>query len=181
MFLPSDSFRRFDDILKQRGVMCHDPLVARTGRDRQRYHEGNRLVVGAIPYQRIGNKVSVLLVKSRRHEEWCFPKGGWENDESAAEGALREAFEEGGVVGKLGNSLAKREIKRAHQVHEYFALEIHKLEQNWPERPARCRKLVDIVEAQALLGRQTRRKDMIVQLESLHKLTEILKPLHLTA
>lgn len=86
--------------------------VPRTGRDFQRYaqviypdnnvhRKGTaraRLTTGAIP---ILNDGRILLVSSRK-TGWVLPKGGWENDESLEEGAIREVFEEAGVIGLLG-------------------------------------------------------------------------------
>ena len=50
----------------------------------------------------------MLFVSSSRKNDWVLPKGGWENDEALEEGAIRECFEEAGVLGILGPQL--REI-----------------------------------------------------------------------
>ncbi|KAL8493787.1 hypothetical protein ACS0TY_024814 [Phlomoides rotata] len=82
-------------------------LVARTGRQQQRYKDGYRLIAGCIPFKyRIaedgcGKTVEVLMINSTSGPGLLFPKGGWENDETAEEAAEREAVEEAGVRGDL--------------------------------------------------------------------------------
>ncbi|GKU91366.1 hypothetical protein SLEP1_g5251 [Rubroshorea leprosula] len=86
-------------------------LVARTGRLQQRYEAGCRLVAGCIPFRyRNSNEtgdnnsekvVEVLMINSPSGPGLLFPKGGWENDETVEEAAVREAVEEAGVRGNL--------------------------------------------------------------------------------
>lgn len=94
--------------------------VSREGRHTQRWETDpqsnnvTRLVVGCIPILR-GEKI--LLVSASKKPQWILPKGGWELDESMEESAIRETFEEAGVVGFLGPKLSeihyeKRKAKR---------------------------------------------------------------------
>jgi len=85
-------------------------MTARTGRERQRYGTaGERLVAGSVPVRRrselsastSASEWEVLLISSRRGNGWVIPKGGWENNESAEEAAMRESWEEAGVRGSL--------------------------------------------------------------------------------
>ncbi|GJV00911.1 NUDIX hydrolase 16, mitochondrial [Tanacetum coccineum] len=81
-------------------------LVARTGRHQQRYEAGCRLIAG-FRYSEgsNGNKsekiLEVLMINSTSGPGLLFPKGGWENDETVEEAAVREAWEEAGVRGDL--------------------------------------------------------------------------------
>mmetsp|Transcript_20929 Transcript_20929/g.33703 ORF Transcript_20929/g.33703 Transcript_20929/m.33703 type:complete len:387 (+) Transcript_20929:128-1288(+) len=62
-----------------------------------------RLVGGCVPILRDGR---ILLISSRKENCWLsLPKGGWELDESLEEAAIRETYEEAGVLGILGPSL----------------------------------------------------------------------------
>ncbi|XP_038992202.1 nudix hydrolase 16, mitochondrial-like [Hibiscus syriacus] len=89
-------------------------LVARTGRLQQRYEAGFRLVAGCIPFRygnsnetddvKFGKVVEVLMITSTSGPGLLFPKGGWENDETVEEAAVREAIEEAGVRGDLLDS-----------------------------------------------------------------------------
>lgn len=82
--------------------------ISRNGRQTQRWHTDPdskrvyRMVAGCVPIVEGGR---VLFVSASRKAEWIIPKGGWENDEALEEGAIRECFEEAGVLGVLGPRL----------------------------------------------------------------------------
>jgi ADP-ribose pyrophosphatase YjhB (NUDIX family) len=80
--------------------------TSRQGRSSQRWeqtgHETIRLVTGCVPILKGGK---ILLVSASRKPEWILPKGGWEQDEPMQESAVRETFEEAGVLGVLGPKL----------------------------------------------------------------------------
>lgn len=80
--------------------------TSRQGRSKQRWlSDGNgtiRLTTGCVPILRGGK---ILFVSSSRKPEWIIPKGGWEQDEALEESAVRECFEEAGVLGVLGPKL----------------------------------------------------------------------------
>jgi ADP-ribose pyrophosphatase YjhB (NUDIX family) len=81
---------------------------SRQGRDHQRWitesdsQQRVRLVTGCVPILTGGR---ILFVSASRKPEWILPKGGWEQDETMEESALREAYEEAGVLGTLGLAL----------------------------------------------------------------------------
>ena len=58
-------------------------------------------------------------------------------------------------------------LEEAGQIHEYFALKIEKLEEDWAERSQRSRKYVPLEEAIAIIESQSRRKDKLAQLAAL--------------
>ncbi|GFZ16262.1 nudix hydrolase homolog 13 [Actinidia rufa] len=86
-------------------------VVARTGRNRQRYDNNNiRLVSGCIPYRVAKHddhhgdsehRIEVLMISSPNRDDLVFPKGGWDDDETCEEAACRESLEEAGVKGIL--------------------------------------------------------------------------------
>ncbi|KAK1318886.1 hypothetical protein QJS10_CPB04g00704 [Acorus calamus] len=137
-------------------------LVARTGRHQQRYQDGFRLIAGCIPFKYDENssakakEVEVLMINSLSGPGLLFPKGGWENDETMEEAALREAMEEAGVRGELKEFLGCYEFKSKTHVDEFspegkckaamFALLVEELLPSWPEN-TRERKWVKITEA----------------------------------
>lgn len=169
---------------------------SRKGRDKQRYDEtGARLVMGAVPYTFQKNALHIMLVFSRKHEEWLLPKGGWENDETDQACAERETWEEAGVTGTVqtgaqmpangkeqdesGTSLGIREPlfpitsrvrkakKNTTQVHSYFPLAISNIMEEYPEIRERKRKLMPWEECRTILASQMRRDDMPAQLKAI--------------
>ena len=82
---------------------------SRNGRETQRFatdaQTGQllRLTTGCVPIMRDGR---ILLVSSSRKGEWILPKGGWESDETMEVSALRETYEEGGILGLIGPKLS---------------------------------------------------------------------------
>jgi 8-oxo-dGTP pyrophosphatase MutT (NUDIX family) len=58
---------------------------------------------GALPYILTKDGLEVMLVTSRRRKRWIIPKGWPVNGLSLAEAAAKEAEEEAGVLGALGD------------------------------------------------------------------------------
>ena len=62
-----------------------------------------RIQYGALPYRfTAAGEVEFLLVTSRRSRRWIIPKGWPVKGLGPAKSAAREAFEEAGVLGKIG-------------------------------------------------------------------------------
>lgn len=63
-----------------------------------------RQVVAAVPVRRReSGGLEVLLVRTSDGTRWTFPKGGREHGESLSEAAAREAVEEAGAGGRVGD------------------------------------------------------------------------------
>lgn len=81
---------------------------SRQGRDNQRWDKDEsswiRLTTGVVP---ITNDGRIVFVSSARKKEWILPKGGWESDETMEDSALRETYEEAGLLGFLGPKLTE--------------------------------------------------------------------------
>ncbi|CAL1361073.1 unnamed protein product [Linum trigynum] len=142
-------------------------LVARTGRHQQRYEGGCRLVAGCIPfrYRECDENadtdsekiVEVLMINSTSGPGLLFPKGGWENDETVKEAAVREAIEEAGVRGDILDFIGDYHFKsKTHQDDScpeglckaaMFALYVKEELQSWPEQSTRTRSWLPISEA----------------------------------
>jgi ADP-ribose pyrophosphatase YjhB (NUDIX family) len=103
---PSPPARLHRDVSESLNAKVSTRKTSRQGRSTQRWitekSECIRLVTGVVPILRDGK---ILFVSSRRKAEWILPKGGWENDETMEESAVRECFEEAGVLGVLGPQL----------------------------------------------------------------------------
>lgn len=63
-----------------------------------------RRVVAAVPVRiSADGALEFLLVRTSDGERWTFPKGGTEPGESLVQAAAREAIEEAGVSGQIGD------------------------------------------------------------------------------
>lgn len=86
--------------------------TSRQGRMNQRWVNDPRglvrLVTGCVP---IMNDGRILFVSASRKNEWILPKGGWEMDEEMEESAVRETYEEAGILGSLGPKLSEVEYE----------------------------------------------------------------------
>lgn len=142
-------------------------LVARTGRHQQRYEDGCRLIAGCIPFKYRSsegtdvdtpeNNVEVLMINSTSGPGLLFPKGGWENDETVEEAAVREALEEAGVRGELMHYLGDYHFKSKTLQDEFspegfckaamFTLLVTEELDCWPEQCRRQRSWLTIPEA----------------------------------
>ena len=82
-----------------------------------------RVDVAAVCYRVRGGEPEFLLVRSRSGC-WTFPKGGVEQDATAADAAAREAYEEAGVTGRVDptpfTSYRHRKARRIVQVHAHL-------------------------------------------------------------
>ncbi|XP_039146175.1 nudix hydrolase 16, mitochondrial-like isoform X2 [Dioscorea cayenensis subsp. rotundata] len=145
--------------------MCD--LVARTGRHQQRYKDGYRLVAGCIPFRYKSceedcdddpmRTIEVLMINSQSGPGLLFPKGGWENDETVKEAAVREAVEEAGVRGDLKKFLGFYCFKSKSHQDEFspegwckaamYALLVNEELLSWPEQSTRERKWLHVPEA----------------------------------
>ncbi|CBN77384.1 conserved unknown protein [Ectocarpus siliculosus] len=110
---------------------------ARQGREKCRYDGDTRLVAGCLPVTPDGR---LVLIGSVKHTDWILPKGGWDTDETAAEAAVREAYEEAGVKGLVTADLGPHEIvsSRGNKSRAaMFALLVSDVLDEWPEKHRR--------------------------------------------
>ncbi|KAI7745806.1 hypothetical protein M8C21_027678 [Ambrosia artemisiifolia] len=137
-------------------------MVARSGRQLQRYNHGQRQVVGCIPYRIKGSKMGsddkledaleVLVISAQRKGKgMLFPKGGWESDESIVEAAKRESVEEAGVLGKVEGALGtwcfKSKGNDSYYEGHMFPLLVEEQLDFWPEKNIRQRQWVSVPKA----------------------------------
>jgi 8-oxo-dGTP pyrophosphatase MutT (NUDIX family) len=116
------------------------------------------LQYAALPYRRLANAaIEVMLITSRDTGRWVIPKG-WPGEGLAEwESAAREAHEEGGLVGRMGDRpigryrYDKRLADGSSVVCsvEVFALEVERQLKSWPERKERDTRWFALREAAA--------------------------------
>jgi ADP-ribose pyrophosphatase YjhB (NUDIX family) len=78
-----------------------------------------KLVVGAIP-EHEGRVLLCRRAIEPRYGYWTLPAGFMENDETAAEGALRETLEEAGARIALDGPFSMISVPRVSQVHVFY-------------------------------------------------------------
>ncbi|UFW80249.1 NUDIX hydrolase [Rhizobium sp. SU303] len=98
---------------------------------------------GALCYRRNENgRVEILFVGSRRNGRWGIPKGRVESGEASSAAALREAFEEAGVVGVVDEAVfgtfSYRKDTSPNQYHVAVHLfKVSRIADKFPEKHVR--------------------------------------------
>ncbi|HBM88509.1 MAG: NUDIX hydrolase [Parvibaculaceae bacterium] len=115
--------------------------------------------VGAIPFVIRETEPLLLMITSRTHERWIFPKGAIEKGETASEAALREAYEEAGIRGRMLEQFA-HDVQAIKQMPDgprdlivtYIPLHFTEQHDEWPERKNRDRHWVTLPDARKIAG-----------------------------
>ncbi|WP_339758994.1 NUDIX hydrolase [uncultured Hoeflea sp.] len=108
-----------------------------------------------------GDKCELLLITSRDTGRWIVPKGWIEEGEDGAEAAVRETWEEAGLIGEAlpGGPIGryyyiKQRTRRNDAECEVDVYLLKLLEQRdlWPERDERRRKWFPVATAIGLVA-----------------------------
>ena len=105
---------------------------------------------GVIAYRRCDNGFEILLVTSSSGKRWTIPKGVVEPGMSPARSAVKEAYEEAGIEGRVhpepigGYSYDKWGGTCRVEV---FLFEVTNVLDDWPEAQARRREWCSVEEA----------------------------------
>nr|WP_283938527.1 NUDIX hydrolase [Sphingomonas alba] len=111
--------------------------------------KGTQIQTAALPWRtRANGRLEILLVTSRDTQQWLLPKGWPMRGHSLAEAAAIEAFEEGGVEGRVDRrpigsfDYIKSQVPRGRRAIKIVVhpLAVTKVRANWPERLERKRK-----------------------------------------
>jgi 8-oxo-dGTP pyrophosphatase MutT (NUDIX family) len=114
----------------------------------------------ALPYRETANGLELLLITTRRTRRWIVPKG-WPMDGRAPhDAAAREALEEAGVCGEIGDKPIGsyryfKERKTGELVPckvDVFALKVKQQRKNWAEKDARELRWCSLNEALTCVG-----------------------------
>ncbi|XXQ35736.1 Nudix hydrolase domain-containing protein [Plasmodiophora brassicae] len=121
--------------------------------------DGCRRVAMAVPVIRGDDgHLRFVLTGAQDGREWIFPKGGWELHETVEQAALREAYEECGVVGTVRCALGgefRSGPSRSGRVTrvQAFLVDVDNLLDDWPERSVRARRLCTEADVRDALKR----------------------------
>ncbi|KAJ3092184.1 hypothetical protein HK102_010003 [Quaeritorhiza haematococci] len=153
----------------------------------QVYIDGIRQVAGVVPILTTETKEKhiVLITSRKRPGEWILPKGGWESDETPEESAIREAYEEAGLRGHTTRELGlfdhtkhrpvpatevdddeesgatNRKVKPVAQLR-FFEMSIRSLEEDWPERHQRQRRVCTYETALEVVANPIMRRALLL-------------------
>jgi 8-oxo-dGTP pyrophosphatase MutT (NUDIX family) len=111
----------------------------------------------AIPVCRTPDgELQVCLIRRRQCGSWGIPKGFLDPGDTPGEAALREAYEEAGISGRLvGEAIGTYTYSKAGSRYTVavFVMEVSEEERTWPEAWLRVRAWHDLDEALSLLAR----------------------------
>jgi 8-oxo-dGTP pyrophosphatase MutT (NUDIX family) len=110
----------------------------------------------AVPVCRTSNgDLQVCLIRRREGGQWGIPKGSLDPGDTPPEAALREAYEEAGISGRLvGDAIGTYTYSKAGSRYTVavFLMEVSEEERSWPEAGLRVRAWYGVEEALSLLG-----------------------------
>ncbi len=105
---------------------------------------------GAIPYRVNNGKIEILLITTRKFQDWVIPKGDIPNGMSAPDSAAKEAWEEAGVIGQIDvNELGTYKYRKQGKNYcvKMYLLPVEVLSEDYPEANQRKRQWVEVTEA----------------------------------
>lgn len=114
----------------------------------------------ALPYREGANGLEFLLITTRRTRRWIVPKGWPMDGRTPHAAAAREALEEAGVCGEIGEAAIGfyryyKERKSGELVPckvEVFALKVTQQRKTWAEKDTRDLRWCSLAEALACVG-----------------------------
>ena len=116
--------------------------------------------IGVIPFDVSQDKITVLVVTSRRRGRWVLPKGKLKKGESHKKGCKREAFEEAGITGNILTDYPmtvpiKRRIDAIaqHVPVTFYPMRVTDQVDEWPEQEVRARQWVALDEATSVIDK----------------------------
>ncbi|MXQ06410.1 NUDIX domain-containing protein [Alphaproteobacteria bacterium GH1-50] len=118
-----------------------------------------RTQFGAVCWRQHRDEVQVLLVTSKRSKRWIIPKGWPQDGATPAEAAMTEAWEEGGVEGKVrpvclgiySYSKERSDNENMPCVVAIFPIKVANLAKSWPEERRRKRRWFSLKKAAGLV------------------------------
>lgn len=122
----------------------------------------------AIPFRWNRDQLEICLITSLRKQRWIVPKGIIDPGETHEETALKEAFEEAGIRGKIvGEPLGSyQDEKWGCQLHvTVLLMKVQECEQDWLEADSRERLWASPSKAHQLISKSTLRDFVEIAVE----------------
>jgi len=111
----------------------------------------------AVPFRVVGGVVQLCLITSLSSGRWGFPKGLIDPGETPPETALKEAYEEAGLRGRIvGEPLGEYRYAKWGTMLTVtaFLMEVSQCENAWLEADRRQRRWASTDEAARMLDRR---------------------------
>jgi 8-oxo-dGTP pyrophosphatase MutT (NUDIX family) len=109
---------------------------------------------GVIPFRRKRNAVEICLIRNKGSQKWKIPKGFVDPGETVRQAALKEAWEEAGLRGRIvGDALGSYEYEKWNMglTVAVFLMEVRTEEDEWEESRFRERRWALLDQAFAWL------------------------------
>ena len=110
-----------------------------------------------IPYRFVDGTPFLILVSSRKKKHWIIPKGIIESDLTPLESAVKEAFEEGGIIGECDKSFVgeyKHKKWGGICTVQVYSMQVTNLLTDWPEADIRERIIIPFSDYEKFIKRK---------------------------
>ncbi len=126
---------------------------------------------GVIPYRLKDKEMQIMLISTRSGKNWTIPKGIVEERLEDSESAIKEAFEEAGLIGNLDETISWQfRFRKWGGICDVklYPMKVEKELKEFPERKEREKKWLNYKDAAKRIKFE-QVGDYILELEKMHR------------